>query len=393
MATAASSYVQGDTSTADMLSNRIPIDMSPEITRKVGDNAPFTILMNQLEGEECDTYKKEWMERDDWANSATVSAAANADAGTLTFGNNEYKKLRISDILYNPLTEERFRVTATPTTSSVTVTCNWPTGSGGSAVANGQEFYIAGNAQDEWSDVRALISTKPAAKYNYIQHLRDPFGVSGRLQATKLIGPSEMDYLDEDVFRNHMRQLEIAHLFGERGKSGDITTMGGLKFYMDAAGSDCEQRDMTGIPLTLSELLDFCNSAFLYGSNDKLALCGQNVSQIIDGFAYEKLKVDMEVKNFGVNIQTFTSPRGVLHLLYHRLFTDLGLDDEMWVVDMSVLKRVGLAGRRDTHLNTGAGGNGLQGNGEDGTKYEYATESGLIVRHPERMARMYNIPA
>lgn len=383
-------YTQGQTSTADVLSNRIPIDMSPEISRKVADIAPFTILVDLLPFKECKGRKFEWMEREDWEITCTTTASALANANTLEFAN-DYKKLRISDMLYNSTTGEQFRVTATPTSSTVTIDSDWPNGTG-SPVALGEVFYLIGNAQDENSDLRDRISTKPVPKYNYIQHFRNPFGVSGRLESSELIGPAEMSYLDEDAFRDLQRQREAAYLFSQRGVIGDVTVTGGILEWMDG-DAESEQRDMSGIPLTQVEFLDFLGDAFKYGSNDKLLLTGKNVQKTINEFAYDKLRLDDSVTSYGLNIQRFESPDGVVRILRHKLLTELGRDDEAWLIDMGSLMRRGLPGRSTLSLNRGPNGNGIQNPGVDSIIYEYTVEDGLEVRFPERCARLYNVPA
>ena len=77
--------VAGTTETGDILSNRIPVDMSPDITRKLEMNAPFTVLLDMMGSfETCTGRKFEWMERDDYQNTVTLSSAYTADAATMT---------------------------------------------------------------------------------------------------------------------------------------------------------------------------------------------------------------------------------------------------------------------------------------------------------------------
>ncbi len=390
--------VSGSTETGDLLSNRIPIDMSPDITRKLEMNAPFTVLLDMMNSfETCKGRKFEWMERDDYQNTVTLSSAYTADGSAMTM-TTDYVRLRLGDILYHPGTSKYFRVTTSGTMdATVDITSNWPTGSGASNIAAGETLYILGNAQDEFSDVRQLISSKPVAKYNYIQTFRNPFGVSGRLNASELIGPSELDYLDADHYRTFMREREMAKLFGTRGlqSSSDVTASGGVLWHMDQAGSSCHQRNMSGKVLTQAEWDDFLKDAMYYASGpEKLLITGRNIPAYINGFAKKYLTVDMDIAKWGLKIQVYETSDGILRILHHKLFTELGLDDEGWIIDLPSLKRRGLAGNRSTpHLNTGPNGNGLQGNGEDGVKYEYFVEEGLELRHAERFARIYNVAA
>lgn len=388
----------GSVETGDLLSNRIPIEMSPEITRKLEMNAPFTVLLDMLGSfETCKGRKFEWMERDDYQNTVTLTGAYTADAGAMTMAD-DYVRLRLGDILYHPGTGVYFRVTTSGTMdATVDVEDNFPSTTGASNIAAGESLYILGNAQDEFSDVRQLISAKPVAKYNYIQTFRNPFGVSGRVAATTLIGPSEMEYLDADHYRAFMREREMAFLFNTRGlqSSTNITASGGLKYFMDAAGSACHQRNMSGKVLTQAEWDDYLKDAMYYASGpEKLLITGRNVPAYINGFAKKHLQVDMEIAKWGLKIQVYETADGILRILHHKLFTELGLDDEAWVIDLPSLKRRGLAGQRSTpHLNTGPNGQGLQGNGEDGIKYEYFVEEGLELRHAERFSRIYNVAA
>ena len=77
--------VAGTTETGDVLSNRIPIDMSPDITRKLEMNAPFTVLIDLMNSfETCKGRKFEWMERDDYQNTVTLTGAFAASDAVLT---------------------------------------------------------------------------------------------------------------------------------------------------------------------------------------------------------------------------------------------------------------------------------------------------------------------
>jgi len=389
--------VAGATDTTDLLSNRIPIDMSPDISRKNENNSPFTTILDmQNKFQTCTTKKFEWMERDDYANTVTLTGAFTAAGSTLTIAN-DYTRLRLGDMLYHPGTSQAFRVTTSGTMdASVDVTPNFPTGSGGSNIANGEALYIMSNAQAEWSEVRQLMSSSPAAKYNYIQTIRNPFGVSGRLKDTALIGPSEMEYLDQDEYRAFSRERELALMFGVRGlqSSTTITSSGGIYYWLTQSGSGAVNHDMTGKVLSLSQFNGFLADAMLLGSSEKMLVTGRNVMTAINGFAYDKLQVNMDLSEWGLNIMNYSSPWGMVRVVYHKLFTDIGMDDEAWVIDMGELTRRGLDSERSTpHLNTGPTGTGIQDPGVDGVIYEYAVEEGLQLTHADRHARIYNVAA
>jgi len=114
----------------------------------------------------------------------------------------------------------------------------------------------------------------------------------------------------------------MAALFGIRGISGSTTTAGGLLDFMNRAGSDCEQRDLTGKALTVAEFNSFVSAAFTYASTgEKIALCGKNVMEIINGFAHEKLRVDMNVSKYGIRVMNYEASFGTLRLVYDKLFT------------------------------------------------------------------------
>jgi len=132
------SLVAGDVMTTTVLSNRIPIAMDPEITMKQEQNSPFIQLL-EMTGrfKPSQTKKPEWMEDDDIQNTVTVSAAYTADGSAITMAA-DYKRCRLGDILYYPTTGEYWLVTTSGAMdSTVDVTPNWPTGSGGSAVPAG----------------------------------------------------------------------------------------------------------------------------------------------------------------------------------------------------------------------------------------------------------------
>jgi hypothetical protein len=388
----------GQSTTDDILNNRIPIDMSADITRKQENNAPFTVLLEMMNKFNTTTGRKfEWMEQDDYQNTVTLSAAYTANSTVMTMAD-DYVRLRLGDMLLHRPTNMYFRVTTDGAMdATVDVNPNFPTGTGSLNIAAGEELFLIGDAQKEGSDLRQTLGSKPTPKYNLLQQLRQPFKATGRLNASQLIGPGELEYLDQNEYRAFSRAREMAFLFGKRGldTTDGTSTSGGLEWFFNQAGSGTQQRDLSGKVLTQAEWEDFLKDAMYYMTDpSKVLLTGRNIPMYLNAFAKPHVRINMEAKKWGLHILDYETADGIVKIVPHKLFTELNMDDEGWIVDMPSLTRRGLSGiRSQPHLDTGINGEGLQPRGQDSTVYEYGVEEGLELRHSERFARIFNVAA
>ena len=395
------SQAQGTVTHDSVLSNRVVIDMSEVIKRADPNIAPFTLIASRLPFEEAFAEKFEWMQADDFDATVEVAAAAAADAATLVVIAGDFNKITKNHLIRNLRTDEVFLVTATPTTTSIAVKSNDGTGTGGSAVNAGDQFLILSTAMEYSSLPVDQVTLEPAADFNFVQTRRRGWKVAGRIQASRLYGPRALEFAEQSNVREFLKENERVYLLGNRSRTlvgantiGTITTTGGVRQFMDNAGSKTFVRDFNNVAFTKSEWDSFLREAFLFGSDQKLMICGWNIMAVIDDFANEKLRTVQGAKEFGITIRRYESTYGIVDIMPHRAWNlEWGMRNEAWIVDLNNLKRRGLPGRSQVMLTTrtSGGGNDLQAAGEDAIHQEIMVEDGLEARHLETFARATNI--
>ena len=392
---------QGTVDTDSVLSNRIVIDMSEVVKRADPNIAPFTVIASRLPFEETFAEKFEWLQADDFDATVQVADAAAADAATLVVIAGDFNKITKNMTIRNLRTDEVFLVTATPTTTSIAVKSNNGTGAGGSAVNAGDQFLILATAMEYSSTPVDQITLEPAADFNFVQLRRRGWKVAGRVQASRLYGPRALEFAEQNNVREFLKENERVYLLGKRSRTlsaantiGTITTTGGIREFMDDAGSKTFQKDFNNVALTKSEWDSFLRDAFLFGSDQKLMICGWNIMAVIDDFAHEKLRTVQGAKEFGITIRRYESTYGIVDIMPHRAWNlEWGMRNEAWIVDLNNLRRRGLPGRSQVALTTrvSGGGNDLQTAGEDAIHQEIMVEDGLEARNLETFARAFNI--
>lgn len=386
----------GQVDHAGILSNRVTIDMDELIKRVDPNVAPFTVVVNKLGFKPCSAEKVEWMERDDFDHTVTLSAGAAADATTLVLASGQGTRITARMMLRSERTGETFYVESV-STDTLTVTPKWPDATGGVAHNAGEVLTILPTAMEDSSGRQDQVNLEPVAKFNFLQTSREDFKVSGRIQAVDLYGPGALEFARDDHMRNFLKGLEKRYLWGIRGSAtvsgiGRVTTSGGIRYYMDTdAGS--HQRDFGSLGFTKSEFDDFLREAFRFGSDRKMMICGWNVIRAIDSWGWNKLTINDNASSIGLTIRQYESSFGVLDIMPHRLWNEggMGLEDECWICDMDNVVRRGLPGRAEMSLFTGQNGQEMQENGEDSTHMGFFIEDTLEVRNLETFSRAYNI--
>jgi len=396
--------VTGSVDHSNELTTRRPLDMSDLITRADGDNTPFVMFSQTLDFAPCSQEKFEWQERGDEDLFVTVNGAVADGVTTVVVDTPMGNRVLKNDILGNRTTGEKMLVTSVTSATQFEVHRNLNALTT-PAIADNEVLYIESSAMEEGSSSRDVTGLQPGTNYNYIQTSRDGYKVSGRVQNVGHYGEDPLSFAREDKLRSFLRKLERKYLTGTRSKTtiaamGDVTTSGGLQFFMDNE-SGCVQSDQSSVATwTRADFNAMMKDALAIGSDHKIAICGWDVLNVLGDFAWDKLNInDMAVKSLGITIKRYESDYGIIDFMPHKLFTaadnrgGLGLDGEMWIFDPANIKRRGLPSRSEITLFTGPSGDQLQGVDEDATHQEFWVEDGLEVRHAETMYRAYGITA
>jgi hypothetical protein len=285
----------------------------------------------------------------------------------------------------------------------------------------GLRVTVAGNASAEGAGATTGKFYPPIDVENQTQIFRNAF----EFTATVLKIPTEFDqtgiYAEsaEDTLREHMTEMEMAFLFGIKGiKNVTIDNVsrprrqtGGILWFMrEWEKADSPYRGGTGAPaitansddekriinLTTSiteaafdSYLERCFRSTNSKSFEKIAMCGNGALAAINNYLKKATTVNKDYaiqKVYGMNVLTWETPWGTIHLKSHPLFNrDAALRNDMFIIDVNQLKYRYLTDRDTTLLPN------RQANDFDGRKDEWLTEAGLEVNMPEYHMYLRNL--
>lgn len=287
--------------------------------------------------------------------------------------------------------------------------------------ANDIAVLNIGNAASEADRSKTGFVQFPTEVMNYTQIFRQPFHFSRTALAAGVKWDKTGIYKEtaKDNSLKHMVQLERAALWGSRtsnattnddGETSIRRTTGGVHWFLQQwekgnvsnggafeyrpGGSDISASawnasddkrilDINGT-ITGDEFEGILERAFRHTSEtsfEKLFLCGSGIVSVINKFvARQGLKMTklMTDEAYGMNVSTYESPHGIIHLGTHPLLSQSSTyRNSGFILDAGNLIYTPLNGA-DTDLYKNR-----QSPDYDGRKDEWLTEYGLEVRYPE----------
>lgn len=360
--------VTGPSSTTNVLSGQLAIDLGKEISLLEPDVQPLAVFSRAVKKERTVNPKFKWQEDESKPRFDTTSSTATSSITTVPVTNPSYYEQW--DLVLNTRTGEVFRVDAVGTELGVTRAI----GSTGTAMLSGDELLIVGSAQPEGDTSRPARTRNPTQSENYTQIVRTPFEVTGSIQASGFqTSPNEWGRVTRNALIEHAKTLEYTYLLGRRsatfpGPFETRTTGGALSFITS------NQTDAGG-NLSEAEFNAACAQGFRFGKKSKLGLASATAVSALEKFPASKQITKQDESTYGVKVTGFQSLFGTLNLVYHPLLEGqkyggylIGLDmDEAWYRFLANDEV-----SRDTKVLTGR-----QANDADTNKSEALTESGL----------------
>ena len=368
--------VQGTRTTAVQLTETRRVrDVFPSMLKLEPEAAPLTVLMGKARKKDAEDPKIEWFELERLPKQDLLNASVASGDTTITVTN--YKYFRAGDILQFIETGEQVLVSATPTTTTVTVTRTWGEVSA-AAVTNGTKIRIVGNASEEDALGRDVISVERAAKFNYLGILREPFSISNTAKVTKTFAGVDFEEDAVESLLKHRVDLEDMFLQGQR--------------YEDTSGTE-PRRSTRGIVRWISTLVvnvggdltevvfdAFLRRLFRFGTKSKVLLCAPIATQAISGFAKSKLRPsDVMMKSYGMALTEYISPFGKVILANHNLMTNDSLQDFDGLAGYAIGVDLGNVEMRHMKGRITVRNENIQANDRDGRRDEYLSEAGLQV--------------
>ena len=264
-------------------------------------------------------------------------------------------------------------------------------------------FKIIGNINPEGGEMPDAIALNPVEVYNYTQIFRTPLSLTRTALKTNLRTPASYQRAKAEALEMHSWEMELAYLWGIRtqniGDNGkpERTTMGVINFIRALMPANCDDYTLNatysgstwaaGGEIWFKNMLE---QIFRYGSDDKLALVGSGALLGIDALAMQGGQINLQPaqKTYGMDIRTWITPFGTIHMKTHPLFSFDATTRNMMVILEP--KELGYRYIDDTTFyGENSSKSHSSGYGQrriDGLNEEYLTECGLEFGLPQKCA-------
>lgn len=358
--------VTGAQTTTNILSNQLAIDIGKRISLLEPDVQVLTVLSREANTETTVATKFKWLEDEAKPRFDTTSAAATSTAKEIGVVHGSY--FTQWDQVINTRTGEQFRVDSV---ANNTLTVTRGIGPTEVAMLESDELYLIGTAQPENDTSKVSRSKTPVLVENNTQIFRETYEISGSGENVDyMVNPREWDRLQQNAAIEHAKNMELSLLFGRKsattpGATEDRTTGGVLSFVSS------NQTDAGGT-LSEAEFNAFMLQVMRYNSRkEALGMCSGVGLSALNKFPASKQITKSDESSYGMNVTQYTSPFGILKVVYHKLMEGSKYGGYIIVVDMEEVAYRPLK-NRDTKIRTN-----IQPPDQDGRKDEYLTECGL----------------
>lgn len=278
--------------------------------------------------------------------------------------------------LINERTLEVIWVTADPTTPFNQFSAARGKGSTAAAMNDGDGLLIVGSHHQEGAGVPTAISYEPSVINNYTQIFRTALHLTNTAKATNLRTGSDLEERQRETLEIHAIEREMAYVFGTgvedtSGAQPERTTKGFISLV------STNVKDFAGA-VDIDSWESFMEDIFEDGSSEKLLLAGNTAITNVNKVAriHGEIQMTPMSETYGMMLDRYRTPYGFLQIRQHPLFSK-NATFRSWgiVVDPEYLADRILSGKgvnRDTNYLENR-----QNAGDDATKDEWLTESGL----------------
>lgn len=372
-------------STGNVLAVRRVVDMASKIDVLEPDSAPLTQLTKKMQKSSVENPDFKWMDEEALTKSDAVNYSTGYTAGDLSIVVDNYLRFRPGDVVKVIASGEQLLVTdSTTTANTLVVRRGWGTTSA-TTIADDAVLLIVGNANPEGAEKRAAKVQDQSERTNYTQIYRTPFGVTGTVDKSKLYGGKDLKHQRMTQMIEHQKEMERSFWFGEPKADTSNDTYprratGGADYWFSTNGKDASGA------VTQLEFNEFLRVGFRYGGRKKWLFSAPLITDAISYWAVGKLLVSPKDKTFGIDVQQWLTPFGMINIVNSNLFTETTTySGYAYLVDPSQPEYVHLADR-DTKLKTN-----IQSNSADGEEDEYLTEAGLRFWNEKKGSVLYGV--
>lgn len=368
--------------------------INPKLIWLEPDVAPFVSIMEnkvKKSGPVRDFVHK-WYKKYPYPMTVQASGAQVAGDTTIDLKAGDGAKIALDWSIMNLRTEEIMRVSAAPSTDTVTF-IRGIGDYGPFDINDGDKFLILGNTKEDGSGMAALRSTGQREEYNYPEITANAFGLTGRMLQTERWTGADMEEAQREAWHEHAKALERKMLWGLRDRrlgtlGNGQNSMGGLRQFIKR-----NVWDLDGKNITKTSFDDFCVEAgkyggggYLHGSATKGVFCGRALAQVFIDMAEDKVRYSPNDRVLGMDVHRVINASGTWNIFKCGTFDVVPeLANQAFIIDINEVEARPFAGR-STALQSD-----LQANDIDGRKFQFFTDQTLEVPMEEAHARIINV--
>ena len=389
-------------SSASAPQNLNAVSFAQAITRLMPNGtAPLFGLTSLLKDETASNIEHGYFTKTMVFPSATMSTTALIGDTTLTVS--AYTEIVPGDLLLNERTNEIVLVTATPTTTSLTVVRAVGT-IAAAAVNNGDLWRTVGNAFEQGSVRPTAVNMAPVRYVNNTQIFRNSWAVTKTAAAIpQIAGAGAVSENKQDCAAFHAMAIEKALFFGQKfmgTRNGQpFHTMEGIIGRVTAAASGNittlgSTTNWTQLEAALDRTLETVTDP--KSGNIRTMFVGGTARRVMHNIARlnSTYQITTAETAWGLQLDVMRTPRGTFELIEHPLFNAYG-GNSTWarMAVIVVLNAFSLAYLRKTSDAAYNASGALVDNGVDAEGGTLTTELTSVIKNPAAFGVLYNFTA
>lgn len=372
-------------STYNVVSGRNVVDIASKIDVLEPDSAPLTQLTKKMKKSEITNPEFKWMDEEALTKADAINYGTGYTAGDTSIVVDSGTKFRAGDVVKNINSGEQMLVTdSTSTANTLVVRRSWGSTAAGN-MTDDDVLLIVGNANYEGSTKRAIKVQNQSIRTSYSQIFRTPFGITRTADKTKMYGGGDLKHQRMTQLIEHQKEMERAFWFGEpkedtANDSHPRRATGGVDYWLSTNGKDASGA------LTQLEFNEFLRVGFRYGGKKKWLFSAPLITDAISYWGATKLQVAPKDKTFGIDVQQWLTPFGMINIVNSNIFTETTTYSGYgFLIDPTQPEYCYLTGS-DTKLKTH-----IEANDADGQEDEYLSEVGLRFWNEKKASLLYGV--
>lgn len=370
--------------------------------RNPNGSAPLTALMSKMKTESVDDPEFAWWEEELNALRLTMAngtAYATTDNTIVVTSNvTTAEDCVAGDIFMVEKTmtsayDHEMIIVSSVTDATTVVFKRAQLGTAAAPIGIAAKLTKVGNVFSEGSGAPTAATRNPTKLFNYVQIFKTAYDITNTAKLTKSRTGDPVKNDKKRKMFDHAAAMEMAALFGKRfegtGANGKpLRTSGGLLYMMSQYAST--RITVFATTPTESTFTDAIYPIFDYDTgagDERIAFCGNgalnSLNRLANSQSRTRVNFDGLVDLYGMKLQRWVLPQGVLYLKSHPLFNTHGrFTNDMVIIDPTALKYRPM---RDTTFK-----DNIQLPDADETKGQWLTEAGWEIEHLKTSAWLSN---